>query len=79
MKSTPDYTALDAALIEKIREGAHTFSVISGGELLRQADALAEPDRRGDRAGWRVLDRRLQALRKAGKLVYSRADGWCAA
>lgn len=71
-----DYTIFDKALTECIRRGATQFYELNSGPLLKQAMALAKPDRRGDRDGWRVIDRRLQALRKAGKLTYDRKAGW---
>lgn len=77
-----DYTEFDAALIEAIRQATPRercveFSCFAYNQPLRDmATALARPDRYGDRAGWRVTDRRLQALRKAGKLAFDRKTGW---
>jgi hypothetical protein len=67
-----DYTEFDKRLISVVRRGFSTFIEISHGELRKYADALAAPDR----YGWRVIDRRLQALRKRGALTYSRETGW---
>jgi hypothetical protein len=77
---TEKYAELDEAIVLKIGVAkARTFHQIASGDLRRMADAIATPDRYGDRPGWRVIDRRLQALRKSGKLSYSRNTGWSAA
>lgn len=66
------YAALDVALMAAIRAGADTFGALLAQEaLLRDATALASADRWGQKNGDRVIDRRLQALRKAGKLAYA--------
>lgn len=74
-----DYSAFDADLIAVIRSGVSNFTSLSVGSLRTKADAIAKPDRYGDSAGWRVIDRRLQALRKKGALKYDRKNGWTAA
>lgn len=60
-----DYTKLDAAIIDKIRSGTANLT-----GLVCALSTLAEPFS-GYRPAWRVIDRRLQALRKAGKITYS--------
>ena len=72
-----DYTTLDALILRRCAAGPVTFNVLRfNDEIEEAAYDVATPDRFGDRDGWRVVDRRLQALRKAGLLTYSRADGW---
>lgn len=72
---TTDYTEVDAAILAATRKtpGAD-FTVIS-----RMADKPAQ--KVADSApvalhSFRVIDRRLQALRKAGRISYSRSGGW---
>ena len=73
-----DYTKLDEAIVRDIADGARGGFTYRD-KLLRIADPLAKPRQYGslvDRDGWRVIDRRLQALRKAGRITWSRAEGW---
>lgn len=60
-----DYTALDAALIEHIKKEPRTFTFLQN-RLHDIAEPFAVPNRYGDTDAWRVIDRRLQALRKKG-------------
>jgi len=69
-----DYTLFDNAIVSHVREGKNTFTQLSAGRLCEFADKLA-----GVSQGWRLIDRRLQALRKAGKLSYDRKAGWTVA
>lgn len=77
-----DYTEFDSILIDAVRQaGARTdcvvFSNFAYGQPIRaMAKALAKPNRYGGVDDWRVTDRRLQALRKAGKLTFDRNAGW---
>jgi len=64
------YDKLDAAIIKAIRRGKATFSVIErDGAVSNEAASLrvltgSEP--------FRIVDRRMQALRKAGRIVYAK-------
>lgn len=59
-----DFRSIDNAILDNIQEGRHTFQSLYLHPPLRGfADAL---DAKGD--GYRLIDRRLQALRKAGKI-----------
>jgi len=69
-----DYTHLDALLLEAIRRSQCTFADLRS-QLEAEFDKLSPRDRHGDPTGWRVLDRRLQALRKKDLIRYERA-GW---
>ncbi|KWR82520.1 hypothetical protein [Pseudomonas sp. PI1] len=60
------YAEYDEKLMNLIRNGCNTFNALIH-RLFDENKAFAEDD------PWRVTDRRLQALRKAGKIVY--ADG----
>lgn len=70
-----NYADLDEQIVAYVMDGRNEFWKVYE-PLRKQADALATPNRRGEREGWRVIDRRLQALRKAGKLAYDRKAGW---
>lgn len=60
------YTEFDAKVLELIGTGTDTFTGLS----CRLAEA-AKPFTTGQPT-WRVVDRRLQALRKAGKIRYAK-------
>lgn len=78
-----DYTELDAALLARIRQKPATFTELQSREIQAIADAFAadHPSRgtRNEKPAWRYIDTRLQALRKAGKIVYSGKTGWSVA
>ncbi|WP_175787545.1 hypothetical protein [Burkholderia anthina] len=73
------YTALDALILVSIDETPKKFFVINSGQVRTESDRLAKEESRphicGEVAGWRIVDRRLQALRKAGK-IRSTSTGW---
>lgn len=64
----PDYTAFDAELLVRIEAGFDNFTSLAKLPTLRQLGKQFESER-SDYG--RVIDRRLQALRKAGKIRYS--------
>lgn len=67
-----DYTELDKAILAKVAEGPVTFTLICNA-----VEVQTRPFVSYKFAGWRVVDRRLQALRKAGKIKYQRQpEGW---
>lgn len=82
--SKTDYTKLDATLLALIGARAGiAFQLISGDSLVEfEAASIAAEENKGKRGwneipGWRIVDRRLQGLRKAGKIRYQRkAEGW---
>lgn len=66
-----DYTALDAAILAAIAERQPaTFSQLFTRPVRTHSAELEHTQRHGD--GWRVVDRRLQALRKSGRIKYQR-------
>ena len=70
-----DYTALDAAILERLADGPqpfHTLAIV----LAPVAKPFAKVDLLGHSTEWRVIDRRLQALRKSGKIKPHRTQGW---
>lgn len=69
-----NWNEIDTPILAKIHDqpGA-SFGEIYGNvpsAALEQA-ATTDPDRQ-----WRVVDRRLQALRKQGKIAYVKGKGW---
>ena len=72
------YTTFDAMLLDLIRNGKTRMAQL---ELHQPLLELAKPfciAKPGSHQPpeWRIIDRRLQALRKAGKIKYSSAAGW---
>lgn len=69
----PDYTEFDAELVRLIGSGRRKFAALcSNTRLLELARPLASPSGAEDR----IIDRRLQALRKAGRIHYGTRTGW---
>lgn len=66
------YTEFDELLIQSIKAGRNTFTTMQTREMINRATPLAPVDRFGARNEFRVFDRRLQALRKAGKIRYKK-------
>lgn len=60
------YTEFDAKLIHLVKNGATT-----SGPLTNLLVTDAQPFVTRNSGAGRVVDRRLQALRKAGRLIYS--------
>ena len=67
------YEKLDTALVKSIKSGNNLLHLIQSIAVSREAISLAILCR-GD--GWRIIDRRLQALRKAKKIIYNSKTGW---
>ena len=71
--SNHDYTELDAAILSRIAQKPVSFMQLQSGAVQKAADALVTGSYK---PAWRFIDSRLQALRKAGKIVYSGKTGW---
>ena len=71
MTKTHDYTKLDAAIIAEIKGGATRFI-----DLNRKGPVLEEARKVNSYEWDRAIDRRLQALRKAGRINHSHRNGW---
>lgn len=66
------FQALDDAIVSRVRVNAPArFGEINGGEVLRQLELAADETGRQSHL---ILESRLQALKKAGKLEFN--DGW---
>lgn len=67
-----DYTALDAEIIESIRDGCNKAIM-----LITRLEPATKPFQTANRCAMRVIDGRLQALRIAGKIyVNVRTKRW---
>jgi hypothetical protein len=66
-----DFSQLDVAIVKAVAAGKRTFNVIVGDRAVHEAAMQFNPPY------WRVVDRRIQRLRKMGVMAYvGRDDGW---
>lgn len=72
---TTDYTALDRAIVQAIAQGKSTANDIQRAIEPRVHTLLQSEARLAAviHTLWRTIDRRLQALRKRGDIVFCRA------
>lgn len=78
--TTPHHTSispgkfdqLDGLIVSRIARAPCTFTELQGKGLRDAADVLARVDRHGFKEGGRFIDRRLQVLRKADRIAYSK-------
>ena len=75
-----DYTKLDAGILSELTaDTPKTFTQLCGSRSSANlaANVLTRPDALRGTPSWRLIDRRLQALRKAGLIRYQRKpEGW---
>ncbi|SEU36409.1 hypothetical protein SAMN03159335_05444 [Burkholderia cepacia] len=73
------YEKLDALILGSIDDTPKKFVTVNAAQVRQESERLAreecKPTTHGDVVGWRIVDRRLQALRKAGK-IRSTTKGW---
>ena len=67
------YKKLDAALIDSIKSRNNLLHRMQSIAVTREAISLAILK---GVEGWRIIDRRLQALRKANTIIYNSKTGW---
>lgn len=67
-----DYSTLDTEILSLLAGGAKTFATMIG-RLEASAKPFCDPARPEP---FRVVDRRLQALRKKHLIAYSTKGGW---
>lgn len=72
-----DFTHLDELLFESIERMPKAFAALRA-EFESEFNKHGKPNRRGDETGWRLIDRRLQALRKTGRIKADPKFGWVA-
>lgn len=73
MVKKTDYSRLDAAILARIGAGKNTFTLIDGGEVYPEAKRLHQET---GRMAFRIIDGRLQALKRKGAIVYGACTGW---
>lgn len=67
----PDYTELDSCILKAIQDGEMAFSALINTKAVQTAARSVETHQgEYDRA----VDRRLQSLRKSGKIEFSRGS-----
>ncbi|MPV69424.1 hypothetical protein [Burkholderia sp. BE17] len=73
------FQKLDALILASIDETPKKFAALNTGAVREESERLAREECRpttfGDVVGWRIVDRRLQAVRKTGK-IRSTTKGW---
>ncbi|KVD80767.1 hypothetical protein WS62_25950 [Burkholderia sp. ABCPW 14] len=73
------YEKLDALILSKIGVAPIRFASIYGGDIKDESDRIVSEQGPRSLYGfadpWRIVDRRLQSLRKAGK-IRSTPKGW---
>ncbi|KVT03376.1 hypothetical protein WT24_27080 [Burkholderia sp. MSMB1078WGS] len=73
------YHKLDTLIVASIEDTPKKFSAVNTGAVREESERLAREECRpttfGDVVGWRIVDRRLQAVRKSGK-IRSTSKGW---
>ena len=68
------YDRLDELIVERVKaQGVVKLIPLSGGDVATEATALAADTGRED---FRIIDGRLQALRKRGVLQHDSKRGW---
>lgn len=66
------YEKLDAEIFSAVSSGASRFADVCTPRVSSDAAEFVT----AGRPCWRVVDSRLQALRRAGKIKWSRLSGW---
>lgn len=73
------YKKLDALIVASIDDTPKKFAAVNTGAVREESERLAREECRpttfGEVVGWRIVDRRLQATRKTGK-IRSTSKGW---
>lgn len=65
------YAMLDQQIIKAVRKKPLSFAMLQAREDIGGlADSLAPKNKYGDAMGWRLIDRRLQALRKSARIAH---------
>lgn len=73
-KPSTKYEALDKAIMNKMGGHPQMFGAINVRDVREECERIASAEA-GKAEAFRILDRRLQALRKAGK-IKSTTKGW---
>lgn len=68
------YITLDKALLEFLTPVPKPFAILFSEEIKAECNRIAAGE--SNPQSFRILDRRLQALRKAGRIQYTTGKGW---
>lgn len=68
------YKDLDDMIIKRLKTNPATFTDLMRGDIRKECDTIASLSVRGE--SFRVLDCRLQSLRKSGRIFFDRMVGW---
>lgn len=68
------YEIIDGLIVERLTIKPAMFAELLLGDILDECQTLASDSVSGE--AFRVLDRRLQALRKSGVIVFNSKIGW---
>lgn len=71
---TNKYAVLDAEILAAIAANQRTFIAIENCKSVRTESSFLAATSGELADAWRIVDRRLQALRKAGRIQHSRAS-----
>lgn len=66
------YKELDDAIVQHIAKRPGHHPIYSGPLLDMAANELGRENQLGDDKEWRLIDRRMQALKKEGRIVFKR-------
>ncbi|MGN8184540.1 hypothetical protein PPH94_008345 [Burkholderia cepacia] len=73
------FQKLDALILASIDDTPKKFAAVNTGAVREESERLAREECRpttfGDVVSWRIVDRRLQSVRKTGK-IRSTSKGW---
>lgn len=74
------YQLLDDLIVSAIKSGLTDFARISEAVLheARRLEATVKDRNFNRKPAWRYVDTRLQALRKSGRISFTRQAGWSA-
>ncbi|MCB4361997.1 hypothetical protein [Quatrionicoccus australiensis] len=70
--ATPDYSSLDAEILTQIAQSNRTYTALVS-RLENEAKVFCTTPKQEP---WRVINRRLQALRKKGQIGFNTKLGW---
>lgn len=68
-----NYENLDSLIVKEIQSGSNTFAKIFNGAVVLESVNIADLT---GREPFRVVDGRLQVLRKKGRINFNRSEGW---
>lgn len=74
------YDKIDLLIVEAVKGGSSKFDAINAGAVKDEAMRLHHEDWKvrgcSAKSVFRIIDSRLQALRKSGLIVHRKGQGW---